>query len=53
MILYKNTKAIVRSPNGDTDLFDIVAEAFQGNTLALYIFIIYLNYVVWMSIDLI
>ena len=37
MILYKNIKAIVRSPDGDTDFFDIVAGILQGDTLAPYL----------------
>ena len=39
MILYRNTKVKVRSPDGDTDYFDIVAGILQGNTLAPYLFI--------------
>ena len=44
MILYRNTKVKVRSPDGDTDFFEIVAGVLQGDTLALYLFIIYLDY---------
>ena len=33
MILYRNTKVKVRSPDRDTDYFDIVAGVLQGNTL--------------------
>ena len=40
MILYKNTKVKVRSPDEDTDFFDIVAGVLQGYTLAPYLFII-------------
>ena len=43
MILYKNTKVKTRSPDGDTDNFDIVARVLQGDTLAPYIFIICLD----------
>ena len=46
-ILYKNTKVKVRSPDGDTEYFDIVA----GDTLAPYLFIICLDYVLRTSID--
>ena len=46
MMLYRNTKVKVRSPDGDTDYFDIVA----GDTLAPYLFIIYLDYVLRTSI---
>ena len=52
MMLYKNTKVKVHSPDGDTDFFDIVAGVQQGNTLAPYLFIICPNYVLWTSIDL-
>ena len=51
MILYRNTKAKVRSPDGDTDYFDIVAGVLQGDTLAPYLFIICLDYVLRTSID--
>ena len=51
MILYRNTKVKVRSPDGDTDYFDIVAGVLQGNTLAPYLFIICLDYVLRTSID--
>ena len=51
MILYRNTKVIVRSPDGDIDYFDIVAEVLQGDSLAPYLFIICLDYVLRTSID--
>ena len=44
-ILYRNTKVKVQSPDGDTEYFDIVAGVLQGDTLALYLFIICLDYV--------
>ena len=44
-ILYRNTKVKVRSSDGDTEFFDIVAEVLQGDTLAPYLFIICLDYV--------
>ena len=46
-ILYKNTKVKVRSPDGDTEYFDIVAGVLRGDTLAPYLFI----YVLRTSID--
>ena len=49
-ILYKNTKVKVRSPDGDTEYFDIVAGVLQGDTLAPYLFIIYLDYMLRTSI---
>ena len=50
-ILYRNTKVKVRSPDRDTEYFDIVAGVLQGDTLAPYLFIIYLDYVLRTSID--
>ena len=49
MILYRNVK--VRSPDGDTEYFDIVAGVQQGDTLAPYLFIICLDYVLRTLID--
>ena len=51
MSLYRNTKVKVRSPDGDTDYFDIVVGVLQGDTLVPCLFIIYLNYVLKTSID--
>ena len=50
-ILYGNTKVKVPSPDGDADYFDIVARVMQGDTLAAYLFIICLVYVLRTSID--
>ena len=50
-ILYRNTKVKVRSPDGDTKYFDIVAGVLQGDTLAPYLFIICLDYVLRTSIN--
>ena len=50
-ILYRNTKVKVRSPDWDTDYFNIVAEVLQGDTLAPYLLIICLDYVLRTSID--
>ena len=36
MMLYKSLKAMVHSPDGDADFFDIVTGVFQEDTLALY-----------------
>ena len=43
--MYKNTRAFVRSPDGDTEFFDIIAGVLQEDTLAPYLFIIVLDYV--------
>ena len=50
-ILYRNTKEKVRSPDGDTEYFYIVARVLQGDSLAPYLFIICLDYVLRTSID--
>ena len=50
-IIYRNTKVKVRSPDGDTEYFDIVAWVLQGDTLAIYLYIICLDYVLRTSID--
>ena len=51
MILYRNTKVKVRSTDRDTESFDIVAGVLQGDTLAPYLLIICLDYVLRISID--
>ena len=53
MMLHCYTKAKVRSPDGDTDFFDIVTGILQGDTYAPYLFIICLDYVLRTSIGLI
>ena len=52
MMLYKNTKVKVRSPDGNIDFFDIVAGVMQGDTLTPYLFIICLDYILPTLIDL-
>ena len=52
MILYRNTKVKVHSPDGDTAYFDIIAGVLQGDTLAPYLFIICLDYVLRTSVDI-
>ena len=51
MMLYKNTNVKVRSQDGDTDYFDIVADMLQGDTFAPYLFIICQDYVLRTSIE--
>ena len=51
MILYRNTKVKVRSPDWDTEYFDIVAGVLQGDKLAPYLFITCRDYVLRISID--
>ena len=52
-MLYKHTKAMARSTDKDTDFFHIVAEVLQRVMLTTYMFIIYLDNVHRMSVDLI
>ena len=52
MMLYSNTEAMVRSPDGDTDFFKIQAGVLQGDTLAPLLFIIALDYVLRNSLDI-
>ena len=49
--LYTSTKAKVVSPDGDTEVFDIQARVLQGDTLAPFLFILVLDYVLRISID--
>ena len=41
---YRNIKAKVKSPDGDTESFDILAGVLQGDTLAPFLFVIVLDY---------
>ena len=52
MILYKNLKAMAGSLNGDMNFFEIVAGVLKGDTLASYLSIMCLDYILQMSIDL-
>ena len=45
-------KVKVHSLDGDANFFDIVTGVLQGDTLAPYLFIICLDYILWVSIDL-
>ena len=51
MMLNKNTKIKVRSPDGDTDIFDFIPGDLLENTLTLYLFIISPDNVLRTSID--
>ena len=52
MMLLKNTKSMVRSPDGGTDFFEILAGVLQGLTLASFLFVIALDYVLRTSVNL-
>ena len=51
MMLYRNMKVKVRFLDGNTDYFDIVAGVLQRDTLALYLFIVCLDFGLRTSID--
>ena len=51
MMLYRNTKAMAQSPDGDTDFFNVVAGVLQGDTLAPFLFILTIDYVLRTSVD--
>ena len=51
MITYKDTKIIVRSDDGDTEFITIAGGVLQGDTLAPFLFIICIDYVLKMSLD--
>ena len=53
MMFNNNMTAIVHTPDGDNIFFDIVYGFLQGDTLALFLFIICLDYKLWISIALI
>ena len=52
-MLYRNTKVKVCSPDGNTELVDIVSGVLQGDALVQYLFIIGVDYVLRTLIDLI
>ena len=49
--LYTSTKAKVVSPDGDTEIFDIQAGVLQGDTLAPFLLILVLDYILRISVD--
>ena len=51
MVMYENIKAKVFTPDGETDLTEIVAGVFKGDTLSPYLFAIVLDYVMRKTIN--
>ena len=51
IMLYTDTRSMVRSPDGDTDFFDITSCVLQGDTLTPYLFITCLDYVLRRALD--
>ena len=50
-VLYSNTSATTLTPDGETSPFDILADILQGDTLAPFLFIIVVDYVLPLSVD--
>ena len=50
-ILYKNTRSMETSPDSNIPFFDITNGVLQGDTLAPFLFIIYLEYILKKSMD--
>ena len=49
--LYENTFAKIVTPDGETELFQILAGVLQGDTLAPYLFAIVLDFAMRQAID--
>ena len=49
--MYANTIAKVISPDGDTDFFEILAGVLQGDTLAPFLFIIVIDYILRVTVE--
>ena len=50
-VLYSNTKSTIFTPDGETEHFDILAGILQGDTLAPFLFIIVIDYIMRVSVD--
>ena len=50
-IMYTDTIAKVLSPDGETDFFEILAGVLQGDTLAPFLFIIVIDYIMRMATE--
>ena len=51
-VLYTNTSSTILTPDGETEPIDILAGILQGDTLAPFLFILVLDYVLRKSLDL-
>lgn len=49
--MYKDTRARIRTPDGEMELIDITVGVLQGGTLAPFLFIIVLDYALRRAID--
>ena len=45
MILYRDTRSMISSPDGDTPYLEITTGVLKGDTLTHFLFIICLDYV--------
>ena len=52
LMLYKNTRSMVRSPDGDIPFFDITTGVLHGDKFAQFIFIKCLHYILKKSVDI-
>ena len=50
-VLYSNTKSTILTPDGETEHFSILAGILQGDTLAPFLFIIVIDYIMRVSVD--
>ena len=50
-VLYTNTTATIYTPDGETQPIDIKAGILQGDTLAPFLFILVVDYILRVSVD--
>ena len=50
-VLYTNTRSSIITPDGETESFDILSGILQGDTLAPFLFIIVIDYIMRISVD--
>ena len=50
-VLYSNTCSSILTPDGETEPFDVVTGILQGDTLAPFLFIIVIDYIMRTSVD--
>lgn len=50
-VLYSNTRSTVLTPDGETESFDILSGILQGDTLAPFLFVIVIDYIMRISVD--
>ena len=50
-VLYTNTRSSIVTPDGETESFDILSGILQGDTLAPFLFIIVIDYIMRISVD--